>query len=271
MTKTISILGCGWLGLPLAQYLINKGWNVKGTTTSEHKIALLQSEGIEPYLMDITEPQSFNADFFSANYYVVNIPPSKAARSVNSYHTLIKQLQQSADNKVIFISSTSVYPNNNKTVKEDATITISEGNNAILDIERLFEKANFKTSIIRFGGLVGGNRYPGRFFRSNTIIDGANNPINLIHLDDCIRITERILDLEKWNETYNGVADTHPTKKEFYTLAARLKEQSPPQFSDKDINYKITDNQKIKDELNLRLRHPDLLEMLNKKELWQQS
>ena len=31
MSKTISIIGCGWLGLPLGSYLVEKGYDVKFT------------------------------------------------------------------------------------------------------------------------------------------------------------------------------------------------------------------------------------------------
>ena len=47
----ISILGCGWLGLPLGKFLVEKGHVVKGSTTSEDKISLLASVGIEPFLI----------------------------------------------------------------------------------------------------------------------------------------------------------------------------------------------------------------------------
>ena len=47
MTK-ISILGCGWLGFPLAKALLSKGLSVKGSTTSSEKLATLEKAGITP-------------------------------------------------------------------------------------------------------------------------------------------------------------------------------------------------------------------------------
>ena len=44
MTK-ISILGCGWLGLPLAKALIENGFSVKGSTTSTDKLTALENAG----------------------------------------------------------------------------------------------------------------------------------------------------------------------------------------------------------------------------------
>ncbi len=46
--QTVSILGCGWLGLPLAKALIKKGFIVKGSTTAEEHLEQLRTEGIEP-------------------------------------------------------------------------------------------------------------------------------------------------------------------------------------------------------------------------------
>ena len=50
MTK-ISILGCGWLGLPLAKALIGNGFSVKGSTTSYEKISGLEQGGITTFLI----------------------------------------------------------------------------------------------------------------------------------------------------------------------------------------------------------------------------
>ena len=51
----ISILGCGWLGLPLAKKLIENGYEVKGSTTSESKLELLKNAGISPYQIKMEE------------------------------------------------------------------------------------------------------------------------------------------------------------------------------------------------------------------------
>ena len=49
----IGILGCGWLGLPLAKKLIKKNFLVKGSTTSINKIDELKENDIDPYLIHI--------------------------------------------------------------------------------------------------------------------------------------------------------------------------------------------------------------------------
>ena len=45
----IGIIGCGWLGLPLAKMFVSNNYKVKGSTTSKEKIEILKKEGIEPF------------------------------------------------------------------------------------------------------------------------------------------------------------------------------------------------------------------------------
>ena len=55
--KQISILGCGWLGMPLAKSLLEKGFSVKGSTTSLEKISAIQSNGIQPFQIELSETE----------------------------------------------------------------------------------------------------------------------------------------------------------------------------------------------------------------------
>ena len=74
----ISILGCGWLGFPLAQKLIETGYEVKGSTTSENKIDILQSNKIEPFLIELTEDKITGAisEFLNdSEILIIDIPP----------------------------------------------------------------------------------------------------------------------------------------------------------------------------------------------------
>jgi len=50
----VSILGCGWLGKPLAVSLVKKGFYVKGSTTSTEKLNELNQLNISPFLIDIS-------------------------------------------------------------------------------------------------------------------------------------------------------------------------------------------------------------------------
>lgn len=159
----------------------------------------------------------------------------------------------------MFISSSSVYQNLNREVSEDEA---SENlDHPLYQIETLFRKSpNFQTTIIRFSGLVGPERHPGRFFRNGKIVQQPDAPVNLIHIDDCIGLIDSVLTQSAWGEVFNGCSDTHPSKREFYTQAAASIDQPAPLFSDAQTSaFKIVSNKKIKQKLGYEFKHPDLL------------
>ena len=47
--RNVSVLGCGWLGEPLISSFLEEGFSVKGSTTSEEKIEMLEALGIETH------------------------------------------------------------------------------------------------------------------------------------------------------------------------------------------------------------------------------
>ena len=112
----IAILGCGWLGLPLAKKLISKNFIVRGSTTSKDKISVLENENIEPFLITLDkEFDKKNLSEFLKNIgiLIINIPPNiRSNKSVDYYNKIEKILLcDNCDkiNNIIFISSTSVY------------------------------------------------------------------------------------------------------------------------------------------------------------------
>jgi len=58
--KTISLLGCGNLGFPLALKLIKKGYCIKGSTKTPSKIKRFQNAGIIAYLINLDEAISLD-------------------------------------------------------------------------------------------------------------------------------------------------------------------------------------------------------------------
>ena len=53
----ISILGCGWLGLPLAKALLENSFLVNGSTTSIEKLSVLENSGIQGFQIWFNIPQ----------------------------------------------------------------------------------------------------------------------------------------------------------------------------------------------------------------------
>ncbi|MDZ7765727.1 MAG: SDR family oxidoreductase [Melioribacteraceae bacterium] len=267
--KTISVLGCGWLGLPLAQRLYNDGYSLKGSTTSVDKLKKIEEPGIEPHLV-ILNPDVRTDDiqnFLSSKILIVNIPPSRNEHVLELFPAqikfLINEIEKSPIEKVLFVSSTSVYGDTNKTVTEESELNPERDSGKALVIAEglLRAEITFRTTILRFGGLVGPNRQPGRFLAGRKNVSGGNAKVNLIHLDDCIEIIVGIIDNNLWGDIFNACADEHPTRKELYTKAAEKLDLETPSFTDDNGNYKIVSSQKLKAMLNYKFKYPNPMEM----------
>ncbi|MCC5814016.1 MAG: hypothetical protein JJT78_04610 [Leptospira sp.] len=260
-SKTISILGTGWLGLPLVEHFVEKGFSVKGSTTSSNRLQELSSVPCEAFVIQIDNLQPNISDFLNTDILIVNIP----SKNIDAFANLIQEIAKSKVEKIIFVSSTSVYEDNNRVVRE------SDGGEStaspLYTIENLFWNCeNKKTTIVRFGGLIGYSRNPGKFFSSGRTVPNPDAGVNLIHRDDCIGILSRIIEQEAWGEVFNCCADTHPTKREFYSQAARNIGAPAPHFGDSgstaSLSYKIISNEKVKQYLNYEFIHPDLMRII---------
>jgi nucleoside-diphosphate-sugar epimerase len=252
--KVYSILGCGWLGLSLAEYFIQNSNTIKGTTRSEDKIEKLENLGINPFLIDI-EDEISNNEFFDCDVLLIMI----TSKDINAYKRLIHQIEKSSVKKVIFISSTSVYPRNNKTyTEEDETVK----DFLLVEVEDLFRKnTNFTTTIIRFAGLYGGNRQPGNWFAEKEIPQ-PNGFVNMIHRDDCIQIISSIIKKDIFGETFNACADHHPTRKDFYTTAREKLDKPEPVFkTETELKFKKISPAKLMNRLNYQFIHNNLLDL----------
>ena len=245
------------MGLPLAKHFVMLGNSVKVSTTSESRLSELASIKAEPFIIDIERLSSSIQTFLQANVLIINIP----SKNIDSFRNLIKEIEKYEIGKVLFVGSTSVYENKNKTISE------SDGKESTLSplliIENLFRNSGkIKTTIVRFGGLIGYSRNPAMFFRNGRLVHNPDSNVNLIHRDDCIEIISQIVEQEVWGEVFNCCADTHPTKREFYTKAAKSIGVPAPEFLNEGANsFKIISNQKVKRILNYEFLHPDLMKI----------
>jgi nucleoside-diphosphate-sugar epimerase len=250
--KNISILGCGWLGKSLAISLLDKGYAVKGSTTTEEKLALLELNRIDPYIVDISDFEEFD-DFLSSDILIIAI----TSKDIDGFENLIAQIERSSIQKVIFISSTSVYGMLNKVITEEEEVLKTP----LSEIENLFrENTFFETTIIRFAGLFGDERHPSNWFKNGRKIPQPNGFVNMIHKEDCIEIIHEIIAQNCWNETFNACSNHHPTRREFYTIAKLSNDFEVPEFEDnEEYEWKIISSKKVQDVFDYAFIHNDLL------------
>jgi len=265
--ETITILGCGWLGLPLAKALIKEGYAVKGSTRREENLEQLRDAGIEPYLVEVDREVNGEeiADFLQSDILVINIPPDRRDDIVE-YHiaqfsSLIDALGQSQVRSVLFVSSTSVYASLNREVtEEDAGTPESLAGEALLLVEEmLMQERGFQTTVVRFGGLVGYDRSPEKYLGSMKEISNPDQPMNLIHQDDCVKIISEIIRLQQWGEVFNACSPVHPSRKEYYSKAAAVSGMTLPPVgaSDEPAPFKLVNSDKLVNALGYTYLHPD--------------
>ncbi len=271
MNKTISIIGCGWLGVPLAKSFIAKGYKVKGSVTKTEKLGGLQQSGIWPFLFELnTNDFTLNdPGLFKTDVVIVAIPPGRTSQVENEFPAKIKQLitilKKYKIKKVLFISSTSVYAENGKTVTENSSIEpVKPSGRALVIAENLLmSNINFDTTVLRFGGLIGPNRNPIRFIQRITQPLNGTACVNFIHLDDCVEIIKEIVRQNCWGEIYNASCPEHPIKREFYTTAAKKSGIPVPIFSTDPVPFKIVDSSKLVKELCFEFKYKSPIECLD--------
>jgi nucleoside-diphosphate-sugar epimerase len=297
----ISILGCGWLGFPLAKKLIESGYKIKGSTTSESKLETLKSNKIEPFLIELSENKITGtvSEFLNdCEILIIDIPPGLRRDSVtsvgktfvNKIKPLLPYIENSNIEKVIFVSSTSVYGDATSipTVTEESILhPDTESGKQLVEVENLFRNnRNFETTIIRFGGLIGEDRNATKMLAGKTNVANPEAPINLIHQVDCIGIiceiisshsdegriysdtnserdssfvrmtNDKVNSIKVWNETFNAVAPNHPTRKEYYTQEAIALNLPKPEFSENEASIgKIVSSEKLEEVLGYKFKN----------------
>ena len=263
----ISILGCGWLGLPLAEELIKNDYEVTGSTTSESKLKVLKNVGISPFLIKLEENEiTGNLESFLANtaVLIVDIPPKLRGNNKENFVQKIKNLIPFVENskveKVVFVSSTSVYGDTfpiQELDEESALNPDTEGGKQLVEVEKLLQSnENFQTTVVRFGGLIGPERNPAAFLAGKENVANPEAPINFIHQEDCIGIICAMLrqvenETWNWNDTFNAVAPNHPNRENYYIKKALEMNLKVPTFVKDPISIgKKISSKKLQNKLN---------------------
>lgn len=246
----ISIIGCGWLGLPLGKHLGALGHTVPGSTTNEQKLLLLSEAGIQPYLFRLS-PMPTGKDFnalFKTDLLFINIPPGRKHNTPEFYEEQVKYLtyliNQHRVSRVIFVSSTSYYPNINDWVDTGTQHDFDRGSSrAVVQAEKQIRKANADLLILRCGGLMGGDRIPGRWFAGKPTA-GASTPVNYIHREDIIHLVSQLVTKPRWEQPIlNVVNQNHPARKEVHEAMAEKYGFEKPIWQSPDLkDYKLVES-----------------------------
>lgn len=199
----ISILGLGYLGLPLAESLLKEGHEVLGSSRSPRSSEV----PCEP----LRSPELPSSSLLQCDVLVLNIPPFPGQPE------WFASWDYTRTRKLIFVSSTGA------------------PKNEILLWEEDWVKANFQDwLILRPGGLLGRGRHPGKILSGRRELKGGEHPVNLIHVDDLIGFIQRAIALDLKHDTISVVSDEHSSRREFYGEYCRRNGLLLPEFDPGD-------------------------------------
>jgi nucleoside-diphosphate-sugar epimerase len=263
-TKTISIFGCGWLGISLARRFLSEGYAVKGSTTRTEKLPSLRDLGIAPYQISLTPELNGQKapEFFDTDILIIDIPPQVHKWGEDFHPQQIDSILEAIATKeqlhVLYTSSTSVYPDNGEELTETEATPEAEGaNKTLLSAEaKLKEALGSRLSILRFGGLMGYDRISGKWSRGSELED---TPVNYLHRDDAVEVVVQLIAQEKWGEVYNAVAPEHPGRAAIYKKNAAAFGWPEPQVVPAKKKKTIS-SKKLQQALGYSFIFPDPLE-----------
>jgi nucleoside-diphosphate-sugar epimerase len=264
--QLISILGGGWLGLPLAQYLAAQGYAVQVSRTTTAGVQQVRELGLRAYEVNLAaEAPLADGPFWQVPTMLIAVPPQAGqpeATQVAQYQRLAERLRASGVQHVVYVSSTSVYGEANAEVTETTPLAPQKpGGQVVRALEQVLQQeAPLPTTVLRFGGLIGYDRLPADAAAIQRRSRAADTPMNVIHRDDCVRIIFEIVQQGAWGEVFNACADEHPTRREYYAAAAAARGFALPDMGPvQHLPYKVVNSDKLKASLNYRFLYPNPL------------
>jgi nucleoside-diphosphate-sugar epimerase len=239
--KKVSIIGLGWLGEVTGKLLQEQGYFVVGSSTRSEKVGLLREKGLDAVHFAL-DPDPKGIDYqrlFESEILMVTLPPRSRQGDGETYLQQLASLRDlvanSAVKQVLFISSTGIYPNENKAVPytEEEVSESTAGNAILYQAEALMGTSpTYDFTVLRLGGLMGADRIPGTYFSGREQVVGHTR-VNFIHQTDAARMVAWVINQGLWNQTFNGVAPEHPLRREVYQHnASALGVSLPASFQD---------------------------------------
>lgn len=265
------VIGCGYLGSPVAALWKAQGKSVAALTRSRED--LLRARGIEPIRGDVLD-ENLSLPPVETVLYAVGLDRSagNSFREVyieglrNILHRLPKP------KRFIYISSTSVYgQSGGEWVDEDSpTEPVEENGKIVLEAERLLRSVIPDAIVLRFAGIYGPDRILRRAAveKGEPLLGDAEKWLNLIHVDDGAKVVLAAEERAPLGGTLL-VSDGNPVRRrEFYTRMAELLHAPAAKFlplppeaplPPHERGNRRVSNRKLREELEVTLDFLDYL------------
>lgn len=225
-TKSVGIIGCGWLGKPLAR-------------------ELSKNLHVECFSRQTTHD---NSPFWHSDIVIIAInTKDNYLETLRKIATLTKPTCN-----IILMSSISIYREFDEDVDESFEITQPS---LIKEAEELILGLKENVIILRLGGLMGDDRVAGRWKRATDFSDGY---VNYIHKEDVINIVKNIIENSVKLGIYNLVAPLHPSRQEIHRKNSQKFGSEIGKFE--GFSKRKVSSEKVIKELNYTFLYPNPLE-----------
>lgn len=233
----ILIAGCGYVGSALARELAAAGHTVFGLRRSAAELP----DGVTRVQADLADPDTLNAlpPALDAAVYAASADAYTEDAYRAAYHTGLRHFLdalegQDALKRLVFVSSTGVYAQDNgEWVDEDSPAEAARPTaRALLEGEALLRDAPVPAVVVRFSGIYG----PGRTRLIDSVADGSarldpedRRCLNHIHRDDCAGVLAHLLALARPAPLYLGTdCEPCPRNEMLRWIAGELGVPEPP-------------------------------------------
>lgn len=270
------IVGCGDVGLRVAQRLRAMGGEVTGVVRSGQSAAALRAQRVDPVIADLDAPGQSIPDSELVFYFAA---PPLQGRSDPRLRGFLNGLRV-APQRLVYISTTGVYGDcAGRWIDEDAPLQPqAERARRRLDAEQALAEFSAQTGtavmILRVPGIYGPGRLPLERLRQGLpVVRESESPYtNRIHAEDLAAAAILAAQRGKPGRAYN-VSDGNPTSMcDYFSRCARLLGvPEPPQVSMEEARRSFTPamlsfleeskrlvTTRLREELGFAPRYPDL-------------
>jgi nucleoside-diphosphate-sugar epimerase len=273
----VLVIGCGYLGLRVAERRRAAAERVFAATRSLHHADEFHRLGLQPVLCDVLDPASLRALPAGADVvYCVGFD-RKAGKTMRNVYVdgldnALTALEAADHGRFVYVSSTGVYGQTGGEEVDETAATAPSGESGriVLDAENLLRERRPDAVILRFAGIYGTNR----LIRAAALKAGeplSGDPelwLNLIHVEDGAAAVIAAVERAGAGSVINVCDDLPARRRDFYTKMAEVLGAPSPWFPP-DVEGRIAGganrrivNRRMHTELAVTLRFPSYVEGL---------
>lgn len=274
------IIGCGYLGTKVARDYLERGVAVTGVVRTAASAEALLAAGIPVQTCDLDAAEMTPLDLQGVELFYFAPPPKTGSEETRVKRLLAGLDRTNSPRRIVYLSTTGVYGDCGGAWVDEmrpAQPTVDRAKRR-WDAEQRFRAWSQATDgelvILRVAGIYGPDRLPlARLKRREPTVAESQAPYtNRIHISDLVQVCVATLSRGKSGEIYN-VSDGAPGNMTDYfnQVADWAGLPRPTQISLKEAGTALSagmlsylqesrrlDSRKLRDELGVVLRYPDL-------------